>query len=799
MSLSDLSEMAEILCPTGSGEVRRGLTGDQLKARFLGLPCETRELLLQVANNHWSVWSAGRMIVEWDAEVRVVGEKDTHSEKTTEFIPDEPPVVSEAPRDVDSFTESLLQTESAPIERREQQVQMARNIANALQQQTFGMIEAGTGTGKTLAYLAPAAIWAMKLGARVIISTHTKALQEQILEREVPLLKRLLNERLPHLGDDVRAAVIKGRVNYLCRSALERACEELDDPHSVAFLARLVVWSAQTETGDRAELSLSEEGERSFRMVSAANGNCSLRRCGYFSDGECFLPLAQRRARAAHLVLTNHALLVTDRETRTMVPSGWSLLIDEGHELEDAATSALTNEMSVSWLDQPISRILRPGRDRDYGIVAAFPEIAPELKQELRELASEARQQQRRVFGSLEQWPLWLARLRRDARAKMRLVEGDLAHPGWRAIVEQWLVLRATVETICDRLERLDFEYLAFAIDHPSEAPHIVRSTAEVSQTRAWLEERSKQLDWALRGCPEDPDSIVTWLEGSTGAPPAVVSAPLNVGRDLKVLWKSFRSGVLTGGTLATADGFDFIESRLGFPLDWKERYGSPFDYPRRTRLILPEGMPVQPGTGLQRSVTDAIVELAVAANGRTMVLFTSYTAMNQTAAAVRSAVEAAELKLLVQRVDGLAAEIIQSMREDPRVVAFGVASLWTGVDVPGDNLSQLIIHRLPFPVHTDPIHEARAETYENGFTEYTLQLATMSFRQGFGRLMRKRTDRGVVVVLDGRIRTRPYGTHFVESVMPPEVQPASWIRRTSVTKAAREVSAFLDSVPISS
>ncbi len=740
------------------------------------------------------------MLVEWDAQVIAVGSKGTQAETTAEVIPDEPPVMSEAPHDVDSFTESLLQTKFAPIERREQQVQMARNTAKALQQQTFGMIEAGTGTGKTLAYLAPAAIWAMKHGVRIIISTHTKALQEQILEREVPLLRRLLNERLPQLGDVVRAAAIKGRVNYLCRSALERACEEADDPHSVAFLARLAVWSAQTETGDRAELSLSEEEERSFWKVSAANGNCSPRRCSYFSQGTCFLPLARLRARAAHLVLTNHALLVTDRESRFMVPPSWGLIIDEGHELEDAATNALTNEMSISWLNQPISRILRVGRDRDYGIAEEFLEIAPEIKQELRELVREARQQNERLFASLEQWPLWLVRLRREPQAKMRLVEGDLVHPGWRAIVEQWLVLRAAVETICDQLEQLDLEYLAYANDHPSEEHEIIRSTAEVSQTREWLEERSKQLDWALRGCPEDPDSmIVTWLEGSRGTPPAVVSAPLNVGRNLSVLWKSFRSGLLTGGTLATADGFGFIKGRLDFPLDWTEQYGSPFDYPQRTRLILPEGMPVQPGMRPHRSVADAIVQLAVAANGRTMVLFTSYRTMNQTAEAVRSALEAAELRLLVQRIDGLPTKVIQDLREDPRIVAFGVASMWTGVDVPGDHLSQLIIPRLPFPVHTDPLHEARAETYDNGFTEYTLQLAIMSFRQGFGRLMRKRTDRGVVVVLDGRIRARQYGRDFVESVMPPEAQPMEWIRRSSVTQAARDISAFLDSVPISS
>ena len=791
----DLAELAEILCPTGPAEARHGLTANQLKARYLALPRQTKETLLRVANDHWSTWSAGRMIVEWDAQVRVADTKDAADKDATDVIPDEPPVVADVPGDVDSFAEGLLQPKLPSIERREEQVQMAGNVARALQEQTFGMIEASTGTGKTLAYLAPAAIWAMKLGARVIVSTHNLALPEQILEREVPLLKRLLNERLPRLGDDLRAAVIKGRRNYLCRSALERACEEADAPQSSAFLARLVVWSAQTKTGDRAELSLSDEEGRSFLKVSAANGNCSLRRCKYYSDGQCFLPKTRRRARAAHLVLTNHALLVTDRETRFMVPRGWGLIIDEGHELEDAATNVLTNEMSVSWLDQPMRRILRLGRNQDYGIAAEFPEIAPELKQELRDLVRESQQQQHRLFESLEQWPLWLARLRRESRPKMRLVEGDRAHPGWRAIVEQWLILRATVETICDLLEQLDFEYLACAF----EAPHIIRSTAEVSQTREWLAERSKQLDWALRGRPEDPDSLVTWLEGSNGAPPAVVSAPLNVGRDLKALWKTFRSGVLTGATLTTADGFDFIESRLGYPLDWNKQYGSPYDYPQRTRLILPEGMPDQSGMGLQRPVADAIAELAVAANGRTMVLFTSYGAMNQTAGAVRSALDAAELRLLVQKADGQPAQVIQNLRDDPRVVVFGVDSLWTGVDIPGDNLSQLIIPRLPFPVPTDPLHAARAEMYENAFTDYTLQLAVMKFRQGFGRLMRKQTDRGVVVVLDGRIRTRPYRTDFVESVMPPEVQPAEWIRRGSVAQAAREISAFLDSVPISS
>ena len=790
----DLSELAKILAPLESADVQDGLTPSDLEQRFRRLPAEIQELLRTITDNTWPLWKPGQTLAEWNASSRSRTQRSAASIKQSEIIPAEPITVSDIPEDAEKLSTSVLSTQGVLNERREEQIAMARQVGDALARQTFGMVEAGTGTGKTLAYLAPAAIWSMGTGHRVIISTYTKALQEQILNDEVPLLKRLLNERALGFGDQLRVAVIKGRSNYLCRTALERNCEELTDRDvdRASFLAKIAVWSAATKTGDRAELSLTKHEEKLFSFVSAGFGRCSLRACKHFANDDCFLPRAKRMAMAAHLVVTNHALLVSNRDSHALVPRGWGLIIDEGHELENAATAALTDEMPEAWLARPLNRISRPGRNRCYGIAAELPEIARCIKAELRQLSAEALELNSRLFEQICAWPIFQARLRHNH--KVRVIVGDRLHPDWRAIVEQWLLLRAILESICDRLDRLDFEYLERGLEQLEKAPRLVELTAEVTAVRQRLQDRTESLDRTITGVSDD---LVVWLEQPAASSVCLFSAPLHVGKELRTVWKSFRSGVLASGTLTANKQFDFSRDRLCYPPGWERILGSPFDYRQRTRLMLPEAMPDGPTPADTQLIADAIAELTIAADGRSLVLFTSYTAMNQVAATIRPALDDAQLKLRVQGADGAAPVVVQSLRDDPRVVAFGVAALRAGVDIPGDHLSQVIIVKLPFPVFTDPIQEARAEQYRDSFSEYSLPQALIQFRQGFGRLMRKRSDRGVVVVLDGRMQTKPYGKEFIASVLPAPAKPSEWIRLTSVTQSAREVRDFLDAVPI--
>ena len=796
MPTASALELAYFLEPRASSEEKSSLSVKQLELRYKRLPSMSRNLLLDIAAQLEGHWNPGPALLEWEAQLQ----SESHSESDSLFasapkLP-KPSQVADFGEDPESFTKNLLEENGETLERRGEQIFMAKDVARALQEQTFGIIEAGTGTGKTLGYLAPAAIWAMSMGERVVVSTNTKVLQEQILEKETPLLRSLLNRYVPTSGDQLSLAVVKGRGNYLCLGALERACRQVTNVSEATFLARLTVWASSTLSGDRAELSLSEDDEREFSFLSAAEGRCSMRRCRHFINEECFLARAKARAKASHVVVVNHALLVAERDQRFLIPDAWGLVVDEAHELENAATNVMTAEMPRSWLSVPLSRIFRQGRRRSFGIAVVRPTIGKSMKSELMTLTMQAQEALDILYEQMGNWSVLKSRLKVNQFATVILSDAVRRHPGWRSVVDQWLFLRATIETICDLLDQLDFEYLAAAVDDLAEARSVVELTAEVTQTRTRLHDRAARLDQAFR---ENSDKLVTWLERPSGTVPTLISAPLKVGNELRPLWHSFESVVLTGATLATEDGFDFLSEGIGFGAVWESRYGSPFDYAERTRLVLLSGMPDSTAPNHSKAVADAIVQLSRATNGRSMALFTSNVAMWEIAELVRPALESSGLQLKVQGEDGLPAEVAQCLRDDSRVIVFGVASMWSGVDIPGDNLSQLIITKLPFPWFKHPVQEARAKSYSDGFSDYTLPQAILQFRQGFGRLMRKQSDRGVVVVLDGRIGSKPYGREFVTSVMPVGVHPAKWIRRASVADAASEIEAFLDSIPVGS
>ena len=378
----------------------------------------------------------------------------------------------------------------------------------------------------------------------------------------------------------------------------------------------------------------------------------------------------------------------------------------------------------------------------------------------------------------------------------VRLSGGKRTVPDWKRILERWTHVRANTEAICDSLFELELHYLTIASEDLAEARRLVEISGYVTLADRRLRERSAALDAAIRNAS---GTVVSWLQVSEEGEMAITAAPLSVAGVLKKVWDEHRSVVLTSATLATDQDFDFLCERVGFQSTFEARYMSPFDYANRTRLFLLTDMPEGSAHHHNEAVAKAVARLATATGGRTMVLFTSFAAMLNVANAVRDEIHIAGLKLLVQRQDGSPAEVVEALRSEDGVVAFGVASMWNGVDVSGDRLSQLIIAKLPFPFSSHPVHEARAECYNDGFAEFTLPQTVLQFRQGFGRLMRKESDRGVVVVLDNRIHSKSYGRAFVKSVFPQRGRPDAWVQRATVPEAAREISDFLDSVPIPS
>ena len=795
MSSPDMAQVAEILYPTTSVERRQDLKVSELRSRYESLPDNTRELLLEMFGEVGPIWRPGVAFSKWERELNNLGRKVGSSADKPAETGESPEQIAGIGQSVSLATTSLLEFGGNTLERRAEQVAMAKDIAAALEQQTRVIVEAGTGIGKTLAYLAPLAIWALKSGETGIISTYTKVLQEQVLGKEVPFLRLLLDRVLPGAGDALSVEVVKGRGNYLCKGALARACDEVSDAIDASFLARVAVWASFTATGDRAEINLTDEQAQRFYLLSAANSRCSTRLCRWHRDDDCFLSLLRQRAQTAHIVVTNHALLVSERDRKDLLPKAWSLVVDEAHELESAATSVLSNEMPRNWIAGILRRIYRPGADRDYGIVTEQPEVAPELKSKLRELVIQTQSALNSFYDLVENFASEQPEHANRGFDFVRLSGGKRTLPDWKRISERWTHVRANTEAICDDLFELELHYLTIATEDLTEAQRLVEISGRVTLADRRLRERTAALDAAIRN---RSGGVVSWLQVSKEGEIAITAAPLSVAEDLQNIWDAHRGVVLTSATLATEQGFDFLCRRIGFQSTFEARYMSPFDYANRTRLFLLTDMPEGSARHHNEAVAKAVVRLATAIGGRTMVLFTSFAAMRHVADTVRGDLKMAGLKLLVQGQDGSPAEVVEALRSEQQVVACGVASMWNGVDVSGDQLSQLIISKLPFPFTFHPVHEARAECYLDGFAEFTLPQTVLQFRQGFGRLMRRESDRGVIVVLDKRVDSKNYGRAFVKSVFPPYGQPDVWVQRATVSQAAQEISAFLDSVPIS-
>ena len=712
-------------------------------------------------------------------------------------------------------------------EDRPEQAGMTRAVARTLADGGQLVVEAGTGTGKSLAYLIPAALHALAGGGRAIVSTNTINLQEQLIEQDVPATRLLLRDAL---GDEAAAALrvttLKGRRNYLCRRRLaqERAAGAAGSGSAAGgaitseagaaanrLLARLLVWLRTTQTGDRSELRVGPDEESAWSYFSAEGEDClSSRSCPYVRDGSCFLLRARRRAEAAHIVIANHALLLSDMAVGgTVLPAADTLIVDEGHHLEDAATQHLGASIRVSSFTDLLERVHRLGpRGADQGIagatraaMAAAPGaflrddpagamLRTGLAGELRDVAPAVSQ----AAAAIEQFFAGLGDFAHDHASaagrsdeRLRLTAGVRAQPAWSGIEARWDTVFSAlrdVDAVLAALEETIGEVAALAA---------IAGAADPGGGDEWAADESLQDAWdglaaeiatvrAALGahCEQAGDLLtrhdaatVTWLDsGRRSEFAALHAAPLAVGALLEDgLFRPRRASVVTGATLAVDNTFDFVQERLGLPEAASARFGSPFNYRRAVRLLLPHDMPSPSDRAYQSAVEESLIDLAMAAQGRTLALFTSHGALRTAARGVRPALEEAGIVVLAQGVDGSPARVLQALRENPRSLVLGTASLWEGVDIPGDTVSVVVIARLPFAVPTDPVQAARSEQYENPFGRYAVPQAITRFRQGFGRLIRRKDDRGVVVVLDGRISGKRYGESFLRSLPPLTIE----------------------------
>ncbi|TVR19100.1 MAG: DEAD/DEAH box helicase [Anaerolineaceae bacterium] len=671
------------------------------------------------------------------------------------------------------------------FQHRGQQLVMAQAITSALAHNQHLIVEAGTGTGKSIGYLLPAILWAVETGERVVISTNTINLQEQLINDTIPQLRDAL-------GIPFTARVMKGRGNYISPKRLQMALRRRGTSILEArTLAKLLVWQLQPNSGDKGEVNLRGSEHGVWAMVSADDGS-SDSACdgGDFDTPFC---RARRAAENANILIVNHALLIADaRSQNKVLPPYQYLIIDEAHQLESAITYGLSGRIDANELNHQLTFLGDTSRGllRDVlNTVRAEADHKEAIKLEafVQSISEAVGDMAAHIHALFRQIGKFLKSMRGDRNEFVMLVRIDQSYrnkPAFGTIQVTWRNLSEYFTVLISALERLR-KFL-------NKMTGSAAVTAHISDINMSVERLKKSVD-LLDHLIQDPQANeIYWMSFPQGAEsPTAHCAPLHVGKLMReYIWDEKSSVILTSATLKTHDDFQFIQSRLEAEAVPTLDVGSPFDYQQSTLIFIPRDVPEPTDRNkYQQAVEKSIIELAAALNGRVMVLFTSYSQLRQTAQAITPRLTLGDITVYNQSDGTSRHALLEGFKADERAVLLGTKSFWEGVDIPGDDLSALIITRLPFSVPTDPIFSARAETYSNPFDEYNLPDAVLMFRQGFGRLIRRQTDRGVIVVMDGRIRTKRYGASFIDALPDCTIEDAElsklgeiashWINRT--------------------
>ncbi len=608
----------------------------------------------------------------------------------------------------------LLERCHEGYEFRPSQLEMAERVEQAFQKKRHLIVEAGTGTGKTLAYLVPA----IRSGKSVVISTATKSLQEQLFQKDIPFLQR-------YFAPALKVAVMKGRGNFLCRQKLHQMGQHalLKGLDEVDWLERIRRWERETESGDRAELDFLPDDSDLWPRLDARSETCTGQKCPDFS--RCFITWMHQRAHEADLVIVNHHLFFADLAIRqedfgSILPEYGAVIFDEAHEIEDVSSEYFGRQISNY-------RFEDLARDTEQAIrlsAAGSPELLRGL--------GRVRENAREFFAGFSERE---GRFAFEAAERARFLESH----------------REAYSGLTGALRRLETE-LAAVKGRPEELLAMARRTAELRGELAFLVET-------------DQRGFVYWYE-RRGKGIFLAATPIDVSAILRErLFETFETVVLTSATLAVGGQFDYVKQRLGVAVAEERVLAQEFDYQSQALLYVPPNLPDVRDPGFLDRACDEIERVLAITRGRAFCLFTSYAQMREAYERLSSRLE---YPLLLQG-RGPRSALLDRFRSTPGAVLFATSSFWQGVDVPGDQLSCVIVDRLPFAVPSDPVVAARmrslAEDGRNAFVEYQVPEAVLSLKQGFGRLVRSRSDRGVLVILDNRIQRKAYGRIFLESL----------------------------------
>ncbi len=677
------------------------------------------------------------------------------------------------------------------FELRRGQVEMAQAVARNIADHGHLAVEAGTGTGKSLAYLLPALLHALRNGDRVVVSTYTLNLQEQLARHDIPAAAPVVEAHGEEAAGPLRAAVLKGRTNYLCleRWAEAREASRSRTPEEARLHARITVWLPQTVAGDVAELALSAAERTVFGALSAESNDCLARRCPYVRDGSCFLLRARQRAAAAHVVIVNHALLLADAVSEHQVlPPFRHLVIDEAHRLEQVATQQYGASLSLRELRVLLDELGGPGgiagglRAAARAAASALSEAAG-LAATADAVAEAAAQTGARVpplVDALRAYAEERAEEGNASGAELVLTAARHSQPSWADVEETAVQIDVALHHLGARLRQAR-EALSTLPDGAT--PGRDRLQGEFARAIETMEAARGTLgDVALRSDP----ALILWLRLSEQDVQLHV-APLEVAERLEAdVYGGCDSVTATSATLTAAGSFDFSVRGLGLVEPETLQIPSPFDYRRAVLTIVVDDLPPPTDRAYPAALQRALAAAAEGAGGRTLALFTAHSAIRATVESLRESLGAQGITVLAQGIDGSPARLLRALAEHPRTLLLGTAAFWEGVDVRGEALSQIAVARLPFPVPTEPIYAGRAAQYGDPFNEFALPQAMLRFRQGFGRLIRGSDERGVFLVLDSRIVSRRYGKAFLDAL------PDCEVRRLPSAEVAAAVAGWL-------
>ena len=666
-------------------------------------------------------------------------------------------------------------------EHRPQQVQMARAVTEALNQGHHLMVEAGTGVGKSVAYLLPAMLFAVRNGQRVVVSTSTINLQEQLVAKDMPALLEAMQGEPEQPLDEFRFTRLKGKGNYLCFLRWARLAQSSNlSPEDARMASKTRVWLQDTSTGDRAELNIpAREAYLWDRLSALGAGKCDGR------GGVCFLRTARARADGAHVLVVNHALLLADLAAGGgVIPAYDHLIIDEAHHLEEEASLQFGFELPWRAMEEMAAQLVRQVQDtrsivRIPSLEASRQEQVGTVCADLEVTISRLRDVWDRLGTGLSTFVLRHQTANQRGN-QLRITKSSRTQPGWSDIEVQWEGFNETLVGLGHIIDRLQL-----ALEPLEMAP----LKDLVPELKSW-QERAEELRRRVESFLVQPqEEYVYWVTlAGQEAMPVLNASPLNVGDLLQEkLFSQKRSVVLTSATLSVAGSLQYVAGRTGLADTQELLLGSPFDYKSAVLLLLCSDLPEPGQPGYAQGLQDALIRVARASKGGVLGLFTSHADLQAARRVIKPALEAEGIQVMAQGVDGTPRRLVEAATANTHTVLLGTNSLWEGIDLPGDLLRVVVLARLPFSVPTDPLFSARSEEFgADSFSKYAVPQAVLRFRQGFGRLIRTRSDRGVVVVLDRRVQSKNYGSMFLRSL------PTCTQREVPLRQLGAEVAGWL-------